>query len=37
MSVAIRGLSTADADFEAAFQRVLHWSDETDDLSLIHI
>jgi len=30
MSVAIRGLSTADADFEAAFQRVLHWSDETD-------
>ena len=31
MSVAIRGLSTADADFEATFQRVLHWSDETDD------
>ena len=30
MSVAIRGLATADADFEAAFQRVLHWSDETD-------
>ena len=30
MSVAIRGLSTADADFEATFQRVLHWSDETD-------
>jgi histidinol dehydrogenase len=30
MSVAIRGLSTADADFETAFQRVLHWSDETD-------
>ena len=30
MSVAIRRLSTADADFEAAFQRVLHWSDETD-------
>lgn len=30
MSVAIRGLSTADADFEGAFQRVLHWSDETD-------
>ena len=30
MSVAIRGLSTTDADFEAAFQRVLHWSDETD-------
>ncbi|HKW84843.1 MAG TPA: histidinol dehydrogenase [Burkholderiaceae bacterium] len=30
MSVAIRGLSSADAGFEAAFQRVLHWSDETD-------
>jgi len=30
MSVAIRGLSTADAGFEAEFQRVLHWSDETD-------
>lgn len=30
MSVAIRGLSTAAPDFEAAFQRVLHWSDETD-------
>ena len=30
MSVAIRGLSTADADFETVFQRVLHWSDETD-------
>ena len=30
MSVAVRTLSTADADFEAAFQRVLHWSDETD-------
>lgn len=30
MSVAIRRLSTADADFEAAFQRVLHWSDDTD-------
>jgi histidinol dehydrogenase len=30
MSVAIRGLSTADAGFEAAFQRVLHWSEETD-------
>jgi histidinol dehydrogenase len=30
MSVAMRGLSTADADFEAAFRRVLHWSDETD-------
>lgn len=30
MSVALRGLSTADAGFEAEFQRVLHWSDETD-------
>ena len=30
MSLALRGLSTANADFEAAFQRVLHWSDETD-------
>jgi len=30
MSVAIRGLSTADAGFEAEFQRVLHWSEETD-------
>jgi histidinol dehydrogenase len=30
MSVAIRGLSTADAGFEPEFQRVLHWSDETD-------
>jgi histidinol dehydrogenase len=30
MSVAIRQLSTADADFEAQFQRVLHWSAETD-------
>jgi histidinol dehydrogenase len=30
MSLALRGLSTASADFEAAFQRVLHWSDETD-------
>ena len=29
MSVAIRGLATTDADFELAFQRVLHWSDET--------
>jgi histidinol dehydrogenase len=31
MSVAMRQLSTADAGFEAAFQRVLHWSAETDD------
>jgi histidinol dehydrogenase len=31
MSVAIRVLDTAAADFEAAFQRVLHWSAETDD------
>jgi histidinol dehydrogenase len=28
--VNIRRLSTADADFEAQFQRVLHWSAETD-------
>ena len=31
MSLAIRLLSTRDAGFEAAFQRVLHWSAETDD------
>ncbi len=31
MSVAIRLLSTRDAGFDAAFQRVLHWSAETDD------
>jgi histidinol dehydrogenase len=31
MTVAIRMLDTAAADFEAAFQRVLHWSAETDD------
>jgi len=30
MSLSLRALSTADADFEAAFERVLHWSDETD-------
>jgi histidinol dehydrogenase len=30
VSVALRGLSTADADFEAGFQRLLHWSAETD-------
>ena len=29
-SVNIRRLSTADADFEPQFQRVLHWSAETD-------
>ena len=29
-SVAIRRLSTADAGFETAFQRVLHWSADTD-------
>lgn len=29
--LALRGLSTAQPDFEAAFQRVLHWSAETDD------
>jgi histidinol dehydrogenase len=28
--VNIRGLSTAQVDFETAFQRVLHWSAETD-------
>jgi histidinol dehydrogenase len=31
MSVAIRQLSTTDAGFEAAFQRVLHWSEATDN------
>ncbi len=30
MSVAVRQLSTAAADFEAEFARVLHWSAETD-------
>ncbi len=30
MSVAIRQLATASADFEAEFARVLHWSAETD-------
>jgi len=30
MSVAIRHLDTAAADFEPAFQKVLHWSAETD-------
>ncbi|XHS78708.1 histidinol dehydrogenase [Burkholderiaceae bacterium UC74_6] len=30
MSVALRQLSTAAADFEAEFQRVLHWSAEQD-------
>ncbi len=30
-SVAIRHLHTASADFEAQFQRVLHWSAETDE------
>ncbi len=30
MSVAIRQLDTTSADFEAEFQRVLHWSAETD-------
>ncbi len=30
MKVGIRRLDTAAADFEAAFQRVLHWSAETD-------
>ena len=31
MSVDIRQLVTTSADFEAEFQRVLHWSAETDD------
>ncbi len=30
MSLQLRQLSTAAADFESAFQRVLHWSAETD-------
>jgi histidinol dehydrogenase len=30
MALNLRGLSTADPDFDAAFQRVLHWSAETD-------
>ncbi|MBH1987442.1 MAG: histidinol dehydrogenase [Burkholderiales bacterium] len=30
MTVAIRHLATAQPDFETAFQRVLHWSAETD-------
>ncbi|MBC7481625.1 MAG: histidinol dehydrogenase, partial [Rhizobacter sp.] len=30
MGVNIRRLDTTTSDFEAAFQRVLHWSDETD-------
>jgi histidinol dehydrogenase len=30
MSVAVRRLSTAAADFEAQFERVLHWSEATD-------
>jgi histidinol dehydrogenase len=30
MSVNVRQLDTTAADFEAEFQRVLHWSDETD-------
>ncbi|HEX6361814.1 MAG TPA: histidinol dehydrogenase, partial [Albitalea sp.] len=28
--VAVRRLATADADFDAQFRRVLHWSAETD-------
>ena len=32
MSVNIRQLTTPSADFEAEFQRVLHWSAETDDV-----
>jgi histidinol dehydrogenase len=31
MSVNVRQLATTTADFEAEFQRVLHWSAETDD------
>ena len=30
MTVSIRHLATTQADFEAEFQRVLHWSAETD-------
>ncbi|MEY8875854.1 MAG: histidinol dehydrogenase [Leptothrix sp. (in: b-proteobacteria)] len=30
-SIAVRHLDTSSADFEAEFQRVLHWSAETDD------
>ena len=30
MKTALRQLDTADAGFEAEFQRLLHWSDETD-------
>jgi len=30
MSILLRNLSTGSADFEAEFQRVLHWSAETD-------
>ncbi|MEN9544446.1 MAG: histidinol dehydrogenase, partial [Pseudomonadota bacterium] len=30
MTLNLRGLSTAAPDFEARFQRVLHWSAETD-------
>ncbi len=30
MTVQIRQLATSDADFEANFQRVLHWSEQTD-------
>ena len=30
MTLALRGLSTASPDFETEFQRVLHWSAETD-------
>ena len=30
MTLKLRGLSTAAPDFEAEFQRVLHWSEETD-------
>ncbi|MBA3596607.1 MAG: histidinol dehydrogenase [Methylibium sp.] len=31
MTVAVRRLATTQPDFEPAFQRVLHWSAETDD------
>ena len=30
-SVNVRRLATTDADFEAAFERVRHWSAETDN------
>ncbi|MBA3625157.1 MAG: histidinol dehydrogenase [Methylibium sp.] len=37
MTVAVRRLATTQPDFEAAFQRVLHWSAETDDAIEIRV